>query len=214
MAVINWEDVERKYYDLDNIDPINREWSSSSLDPTEGCLSAPAQGDGATNRDGRQMTMLSIHLKGYLFINDDQTRTSPPQDVAVRLLLIRNNQTNQDSLIPQEVMTSIGPIKDFLSFKNLEHDKKYDILIDRTILLKVNAYSTGTSVGQFSVNARMVPFTMNYTFDGGCPVILAAPGEGFSSVSDTSINLIGVSNAENGEPTPYISYTSRLRFIG
>jgi len=114
--------------------------SGGRLDPTVGCtqcISAPARGDGASNRDGKQITCKFIEVKGTVqYPRTTVTVAGFPTGITVFIALILDRQTNATALLTQDVFTQAGVASAELAphvMRNLSNGSRFKILKSVTI---------------------------------------------------------------------------------
>lgn len=222
LAMVNkrtggYEDMENKFIDGEREESnISASWAGSELDPftpvNSLALSAVAQGDGESQRDGRVYYINSCHLKGYLSRDPVAGGAAPSADMLVRLVLYWDTQTNSAQSQGEEVMLPVGGGDDIQSFRNLQNSKRFIVLKDKTYRVPASMANVGDSTtATFSQGKILIPFSMNKKFKKPIKVRCTGTTQNVSSISDNSLHLIGVCSTGNGAQ---ISYVSRVRFSG
>lgn len=231
--------IEKKYIDYEYNAAISNAVAGSEADPaTALALNSIAQGDGPTDRDGRQVTLKSVHLRGMIRTNadivDPDTATGAANGFVVKLVLLLDTQTNGAQFNAEDVFVepSNGTLASF-TFRELQHQKRFRVLKD--LMLTVPAATATRIAGQSENNspttpnnfdtsavlvpARMVPFEMNHEFKGvgknELKTIYTGNTATVASISDNSLHLMAVKVDEASGASAYIlSYVSRVRFVG
>jgi len=177
-----------------------------------GCLSAPAQGDGASARDGSKIIIESVYVSGLMDITP-QLMTAGPVDryPIFYVALVLDTQTNGATLNSEDVFTNPGAdtLMSTMPLRNLSNSKRFRVLASKYVSFggpQTGASATAVAVGyskHFALSWR-----------GKIPVdfIVGETTANVTSVSDNSIHLIAYTQA-NGL-TPTFSYNCRVRFVG
>lgn len=189
-------------------------WAGAELDPaTTLCLTAPAQGDTASSRDGKQIIGKSIHVTGQVYMLPAELQGSPQPAIHVTLSLVLDKQTNNAQLNAEDVYsnTSADASLNTYSQRNLNFAKRFKVLKSETFIFDNTAVSH-FAVDSFSWPGRSVNFDwfiplndLRINFNSTTTGVIG-------NVLDNSIHLIGNANATTGAPT--VSYNARFRFIG
>jgi len=174
-----------------------------------GALNAIAQGDGPSNREGRQAVMKSIWIKGKInWSSLDSTVIAARKPV--RLILFIDKQTNSAQFNSEDVLVDPTATElDMCAFTDLENQKRFKILKDMVVQAPVAATTsdadtihTGFYSKYFSIFKKL-NFTTNYT---GTTAVVAG-------IMDNSLHLIALSD-QGATDTVKLSYNARLRFMG
>lgn len=200
--------VENKYVDYEYSANISENIAGSEADPaTALSLSSIAQGDSQVQRDGRKATIRSVHVRGAVNLQADDTVTFQPRNV--RLLLLVDKQTNGAQFNAEDVLeTPVSSANDPFIFRNLEYAKRFHVLKDIMIDLKPDAIST-TSYGSTTES-----FEMHHFFKNGLPVTFTNTSATVSDIMDNSIHMIAVASTASGGNAATLVYSSRVRFVG
>ncbi len=198
---------ELKFFDVDeNAGVFTTTWAVQEPDTTN--LTAVAQGDGESNRDGRKYAMHSIHLKGMVSFPTTESATAPVADSSVRLVLVLDTQTNGAQLTATDVMDGGGSV-DLLSFRNLQFTKRFKVLWDKLITVKPQGTNEG-AINLFANSNTQRLFSFNKKFAKPIPVTMKGTTADIANVTDNSIHLIVVGT----DASLNLQYQSRLRFTG
>lgn len=174
--------------------------TGSNMDPPGSqALDAIQQGDGESNRDGKNAQVKSIHVQGY-FVNTGL------HDRIARVVLVKDTQTNGALLNGQDVFKDpAGSDNDVNAWRNLQYSKRFQVLSDQKIHVPACPYFDG-SLG--ASNLSKVPFVIhqninyNQTYSGTLSTI--------ASMVDNSVHMLIW--ADNVDLT--VDYVSRVRFYG
>ncbi len=200
--------IENKFFDVEHTgSSVAVTWGTE--EPATTNLTAIAQGDGESNRDGRKYIINSIHIKGFVHTAVAESSAAPLEDVLVRLVLVHDKQTNGAQLTATDVMDG-GQTDDINSFRNLQFTKRFNVLWDKTFLIVRNNTNEG-AINLFAANAtKSNVFKVNKVFKGGIAVTMSGTTADIANVVDNSIHMIGVSTSTTGT----VSYQCRVRFSG
>ncbi len=201
--------LEMKFADIEtNNDAFANTWATME-DATNASVSGVAQGDGESNRDGRKYSIHSIHIRARVDISATESQTTPLQDAIGRICLVWDTQTNGAQLTATDVMNA-SLANDELSFRNLQHTKRFRVLWDRS--WKINRSNTNEgAVNLFASGFQSTAiFTFNRRFKTPIPVTCSGTTAGIASISDNSLHMIGIGTDTNA----LLKYHVRLRFTG
>lgn len=213
--------IETKFYDslLSNaavaVGAATAAWTGNELNPTTFlCLNCPTQGTGASNREGRFITMESLQLTGSLRWNSQADQTAADTIPVAKLWVVLDKQTNggtatgldSENVYTNPVATAVGSVT---PLRNMLFSKRYKVL--REIECKppalIPAYD-GTNMEQLGSDV---------CFDAFIPLkgIKTEFTANAGSVADISTNaLFVVGCCSNTTVTINVSYNARLRFRG
>jgi len=206
---------EVKYCDFNvaGVVMTNDNWTAAQLDPaTPLCLNGIQMGDGPNQRDGRQYSILSVHIRGYCFVSSYKANTTPIPDTIFRLALVHDKQTNGTQMDPLNVFIG-GAATSINGFRNLEYTQRFTVLEDMTFV------KTGESqvsvANSFDNGLKLIPFVINKSFKTPIKVQTTGAGATVASIIDNSLHLIGTTTTEGGSVgLTRITYWSRIRFVG
>ncbi len=181
--------------------------TSAEADPGSSvdCISAVAQGDGESNRDGRKMVIKNIHLRGnveFAAIDDAGSIAGP---AIVRVAVIWDTQTNAGQENSEDVFLAATNVEH--AYRNLQFSKRFRVLMDRSFTLNLTAAAAGTAITVDSGGVART-FTMDKTVN--IPVEHKATTAVVGSVVDNSIHVIAFASRSGVN----LSYQSRVRFVG
>ncbi len=204
--------LERKFKDYnDAADAFSTVWAAGEMeDATALSLSAVAQGDGESERDGRVYHIHSVHLKGFVKYNVQESQTAPIEDHIVRLALVWDTQTNGAQLNAEDVFVTIGAGEDINSFRNLQFSKRFVVLKDKTIKINLNNQTNEGAINLFANGEVRIPFKINKSFKTPIKVRCSGTTATVSVITDNSLHLIGTGTSTNAK----VTYQSRIRFTG
>lgn len=191
--------------------------TGGEYDPTAlstGCLNAPAQGDGATSRDGKRIVVDSVYVKGQVWRPKLEDQTNPPDPEKVYIALVLDTQSNGTQCNSEDIFlnwstqaeTNVCPLR------NLTNSERFRIIDTALIELDVCALSVEAD-NAFSWAGKAKDFTFYHKFkDGGLPVNFVATSSAgaVTSIIDNSLHIIAFSTLGVAQ----LAYNSRVRFQG
>lgn len=219
-----FENFELKYIDLQKEDGgLTTTWASGVHDPNilgggaaTQCLNGISQGDGATQRDGRAYMIHSVHIKGYILVDDFKNTADPYTGVLARVALVLDKQTNGAQMDASQLYNGSAVEKESLCFRNLEYTQRFRVLEDLTIPLNPvwSVTYNGANVVH-SAGGMRIPFTINKKFKTPIKVNCSATGATVASITDNSLHIVAMYDGGVGYADHvFINYVSRVRFVG
>lgn len=216
--------IERKYVDYHCPQTtISNDESDGGLNaviagPVFVPLNGIAQGDGAINRDGRQVQLKSLQIRGQFQRHALSSATIfNVLNVAniVRFVVVLDRQNNATATPPiwsqvfdTTVVAAVNG-QNWEAYRQLSNSKRFKVLVDKVYTLEDKVaghdgtiYFRGSTTRVFNIY-RKLPLTVNYT----------GVGETGASIADNAIWVFALSNIiGSGEFTG--EYMSRVRFCG
>jgi len=155
-------------------------------------LNGIARGDDINQRNGREVTMKSIQLKGFMMAT-----AGTGADQLIRTLIVYDRQTNAAALTALQVLTLADPIAP----RNLENRRRFKILWDKTAT--INAASEPGTMRYFEWYRRLAhPITFNT--DGGATV---------AAITTGSLYAITIGTNAVGATAGYSQFNCRIRYV-
>lgn len=202
--------LENKFYDTSVLNrAIDQAFGTGNdvSDPTTLLtISAPSQGDGESQRDGRKFSVMSAYVKGIAeVVTAGATNTSQ-----VLVALVQDTQTNGAQLNGGNVFVNPSGDTDTVCspFRNLQYSKRFRVLSTRILTLSPKQAFDGTST---TSDFPQKTFSMYHKFKTPMTVTTTGTTAGVSVVEDNSLHVIAVAN---GETQLSLSYNARIRFMG
>jgi hypothetical protein len=207
--------IEKKFYDTTGsataiASPTDA--SGGLLDPVSGALNTMVQGDGQSQRDGRQVRMVSIQVKGVVQIPTQAAENVTDIMPCVSIYIVLDTQTNGAQLNTSNVFTnpSGSAVTAATIYRNLQFSKRFRILKHKIIRLPM-ATMASDAVGTFGISGSNVPFEC-YKKLGYMQVNYTGTTENISNITDNSLHIVAFSS--NNSMNPALIYNSRLRYVG
>lgn len=186
--------------------------SGGEHDPTTvACLNAVAQGDGESNRDGKDYLIRSLHVRGHIkqASQADQTAADTPQGVFVACVL--DTQTNAAQLNSEDVFKNPSGSTNLADhpFRNLQYSRRFKILWSKHIVFQGHQMVyDGTNIEQAGIR-RGFEFNLPNL---NIKVQTKGTSANVTDIVDNSIHMIAYSTSI--EPQSLIEYNARIRFVG
>lgn len=216
--------IERKYVDYHcpstqiGSDEASGGFNAVIAGPAFVPLNGIAQGDGATNRDGRQVTLKSLQMRGH-FIRHAAASTDEftAFDAAtiVRFVVVLDRQNNATATPPiwsqvfDTATVAAVNSQNWQTFRLLSNSKRYKVLVDKVYTLQdqvgvfdATNYIRASTTKTFNIY-RKLPLTVNYT----------GVGETGAGIADNAIWVFALAN-NVGSALFTGDYVSRVRFCG
>jgi len=167
--------------------------------PASGALNAVAQGDGESQRIGRKITPSSLHIRGVIDMNSSTSNTA-----SVRVVVVKDLQTNAAALTPSQVMTP-----GLNGFRNLEYVSRFQVVYDKIFTLspavgwnsQANTVLSNGPDRYFRINLRCND--KDILFDG--------PTADISDIVNVAYSVIACGTTASGVG---FNYESRFRYLG
>ena len=188
--------------------------TGSEMDPNVGgtplCLNGIGQGNGQSDRDGKNIILKAVYLNGNITMGAFSDRSGATASALVFLALVLDKQTNGAQLNSEDVFTNptatnhgqANPIR------NLEYSDRFDVLWSKSYVLAAGtSFYTGTT-DQSEINETRVKFKKYKRLH--IPVTYTGTGSTVSTVMNNSLHVVAFCTGQNC----VLNYNSRVRFIG
>ncbi len=203
--------IEKKFADNEtNNDAFSSTWATME-DATNSQISGVAQGNGESQRIGRKITILSIHIRMRVHVAASESVAAPLPDLFGRVVIVLDKQTNAAQLTATDVMDA-GQTDDVLAYRNLQQTERFQVLWDKKWFLPAKQSNEG-AVNLFAQGAQSTPMMFfNKTFpNGGIRVTYNGTATGVvAAVTDNSIHCIGIANLASA----LLNMQIRIRYTG
>jgi len=206
--------IEKKFYDTSYSGAVvaPTDATGGEADPaTVLTLSAPAQGDGEQNRDGKKIVAKYVEIKGVVQTAPVANQTVPPITPVVFIAVVLDTQTNAAQLNSEDVFKNqngsafLAP----MPLRDLEYGVRFKILKQLRIVAEPFTVYDGTNL---EVGGVHTPFECYIPLKDLVINFNSTATAGVASVLDNSIHVIAYTN--DTTTTPTLRYQARLRFIG
>lgn len=206
--------IEKKFYDTSysSTIPAPTDATGAEADPaTVLTVSAPAQGDGEQNRDGKKIIAKYLEIKGSVRSAPTINQTAGPAAPHVLVAVVLDTQTNAAQLNSEDVFKNqlASALTAPSSMRDLEYGARFKILKQDVFKLQPRLVYDGTNIevaGDSIFFSWYIPLNnLVINFNGTATA-------GVASVLDNSIHVIAY--AQDATLSPALAYNARLRFIG
>jgi len=203
--------LEYKYVDQDLSDAsITGTWTGGEIDPAAAnCIGACVQGSGESQRDGSRIVVKSIQVSGFVYRDQlsDQADARPGQ--LVQISLVMDKQSNGVQLNAEDVFSTAGP--DVPGRRVVANSSRFKVL--KTWLISLHDTSAGTDgANTQTLGGMTVPFSCYLKLNQVVNFVAGAGAGTVADMKDVSFHLIAA--ADGVVASDYISYSTRIRFIG
>jgi len=207
--------IEKKFFDTFKAttviaNPAN--CTGGELDPaTDNCLNGVVQGDGESNRDGKNYVIKSLHFLGRVVTNSQPNKTLGWIPASVFIAIVLDTQTNGAQLNSEDVYTNPGgsSANNTCLQRNLQYSSRFRVL--KTFKLDFNnpplSYD-GTDMEALGQSQSIEAHLDNLNIKVSCSATTGT----VAAITDNSLHVVGF--CTNGTETVNLTYTSRIRFMG
>jgi len=208
--------IEKKFYDTAFTGAITAptDASGGELDPSAtNMISTPTQGDGEQQRDGKQIAIDYLEIKGSVYNSNLEAQVNPPIGANAYIAIVLDTQTNGAQMNSEDCFknlsgTALGATS---PLRNLLWGKRFRILKSSVFDLTPETLTTA-GANSFSWGAKAVNFHWFIPLKGLKVNFNSGTTASVANVIDNSIHVIGFANGI--DTTPLITYNARIRFLG
>jgi len=175
------------------------------------CISAPGQGSSEQQRNGKQCTIDSVVLKGFVE-NAFSSGTAVEAATKVFVAVVLDTETNAAQCASEAIFKNVSGSVQLAAdpAKNLLGGNRFRILKSQTYdLTPSGAFPAGAN---YAANSVRRDFDWYIPFKGGLPVHFNATGTdaNIANVVDNSIHVVAFATLAGAN----IAYNARVRFMG
>lgn len=193
--------------------------SGGEMDPSSvvtGCLSAPAQGDGPTNRDGSKIVMKRIYVTGTILVGAQAAQAAADIVPSILICLVLDKQTNGQQLNSEDVFVNQNASANTATNpqRNMSFTNRFEVLKTVQFMLP-QPYAFNDAATTAAQGGISKPFKLKKSFGlEGLRVQFTTGGTtaDVANVIDNSLHIIAFCSSANLAPS--IQYNSRMRFVG
>lgn len=210
--------LELKYKDFSYTGtmPAPSDASGGMADPSTAlCLNAVAIGTAPNQRDGKQISMKSLAIRGSVSIGPTTSATytavEPPTCFIAVVLDTQTNaaQATSESIFENPSGSSL--LAPFV-FRNLGNDKRFRVLKTKRISFPATG-TVGIAGPVYTRAYEARPFEMYINLRNMiCNFRIGGDTAAIGSMADNTIHVVAFSN--NIDDLPTLAYNSRLRYLG
>jgi len=217
LASMGFLTIERKFYDTKlDVTALTAPTDSSGgeYDPsTTSMMTTPDQGDGPSQRDGKEIAMLYLQINGFVSTNALEAIANPPSGLNIFVACVLDTQTNAAQMNSEDCFknTSGQALLAANPQKNLLFGKRFRILKERIFNMDTKAISH-IAADEFANAGQRKAFKWFIPLNGLKVRFSAGTTASIANVIDNSVHMIAY--ASGTTQVPSISYNARLRFVG
>lgn len=181
-------------------------------------LNGTLQGDDYGEREGRQINMAAIHIKGAVY-NSYYAGANYRDVDQVFVALVLDTQCNgaasNSELVFSNILPAASGFSSFTCVQNPSTKKRFKVLSSRTLTLPVPV-QTWDGVGNRYIGT-VVPFEFFVNLKGLKVNYSIAANRTVSSIVDNCLNLYAWSMFDGAtfpEQRCYLAFQSQIRFVG
>ena len=177
-------------------------------------LNTVVQGDGESNRDGREIRMRSIMIEGNISVAPTATQSTAKSPCEIFIALVLDKQTNGATINSEDVFTNPGASATTASspFRNLQQQKRFRVLATRKFAMANPNMANETGATGGTIVMGMTQRFRIFKSLGNLSVTYTGTTETVANISDNSLHIIAYCSSTS--LVPKINYNSRLRFVG
>lgn len=190
--------------------PAGGDYAGAELDPAANCIGCPAQGDGASNRDGRSYVVKSIDIQGSITIPVVANATAGQLIPDFYFALVQDTQSNGAQLNAEDVFINPGLYTNAqtMPLRDMSYITRFKVL--DTFRATGQSQPAGFDGTNIEYSGQTIP--MKLSWRGAVKVNCSGTTADVAQVQDHSFHLIGVCSTATLAPT--LNYSARTRFIG
>ncbi len=209
--------IENKFYDTKLLSAAltnPADVTGGEHDPSATiALNTVTQGDGEQQRDGRQISMISLHIRGLITVAKQNTQTDLNEIEEVFIAIVLDTQTNAAQFNSENVYinkAASGILATNL-LRNLQFSKRFRILkIKKFMMGQVSATNVGAAT-TIEIAGTKRAFKMDIKLNG-LKVNYSGTTETIANIVDNSIHVLAF--VDSTQRAPLLHYNARLRFVG
>ena len=190
--------IEKKFTDtiLSSV-LLASDWSSSSavMHPTP--LNGLTRGNGESNREGREVTMVSCYVGGHIVTAAEEER--------IFLALVMDTQTNGGTFTPQDLFEP--GVAGTTPLRNLQHVKRFKVLDTWQATMVSTSYYNGTTA---AVGLNTKHFRLKWK--GNVKAHYDGNAGDASDITDNSLWVVGI--RQGSAASGSVTWNARLRYYG
>lgn len=209
---------EMKYFDTERTStavPVSLTWANSEFQPNVGTpttLLCPTVGSAINQRIARKVKVYKIRVKGLITVAPLANQTAGPAAQTVRILLVRDKQTNAAQAQGEEIIaapTTGSALHAVSAFQSLANLGRFDVLKDKTLTIQGPQLSyDGTNIESAGLSR---PFKMTHKYSKPIEVSFNAVNGG--TIADVVNDSWCVyANSTNNDLAAAILYQARVYY--
>lgn len=206
--------IEKKFLDTSYTGALVAPTDAAGAEADPGtvlCLNAVAQGDGESNRDGKNYVIRSLFMNGYVWSDAQINQTAADANLPIFVAVVLDMQTNAAQLNSEDVFKNQGAAAQLASspFRNLQYSNRFKVLWSKRFTLPSPPITyDGTNVEQGSVNKKFKVSLPNLEIR----VETKGTSANVTDIINNSLHVIGYCGST--AMAPQLAYNARIRFVG
>uniref|UniRef100_UPI0040489AF4 capsid/nuclear shuttle family protein n=1 Tax=Aliarcobacter sp. TaxID=2321116 RepID=UPI0040489AF4 len=180
-----------------------------------GCLTAPAQGDSSSERDGNKIVVKSILLQGTINIAAQAAQSTADVAPTIMVCLVQDTQTNGAQLASENVFTNpsanatLAPSPN----RNMSYTARFKVLKMRKFQMPILPMTNDTGeTGGVIQSGYTKHFKLSWK--GLMPVTFTTGSTtaDIANVTNNSVQVVAFCSSTGA--APQMGYNCRIRFVG
>ena len=190
--------------------------ANGEMQPSSGCtdcISVPAQGDGESQRDGRNFIIRSIWVSGEVDWTTLTGQTTFGELGNLFFALVLDKQANGSTIVSEDVYLNPGTSGIAMlphPLRNLQNSKRFSILDSKTIYAP-ELITAQDAAGTFVIAPGQRP-CVSLNWKGSIKVETSGTTADVANATDNAIHVLAYASSVQG--TPVFQGKSRVRFMG
>lgn len=208
--------IEKKFVDqakLASVLTAPTDASGGEHDPgTTNCLNAVAQGDGESQRDGKDYLIKSLHIRGHVKQDPIVNYTGGAEQLSAFVAVVWDKQTNAAQLNSEDVFKNITGSADgaAMPMRNLQYSSRFQVLWSKRFTwLPGELTYDGTNI-EGNGTKKMFKLDLNNL---NIKVLTKGTSANVTDIVDNSLHVIAYTDS-SATPSVELEYASRIRFVG
>lgn len=214
--------LENKYFDR-SYSPSAVSSSATMLngthDPAGGSLNSVAVGDSGSSRDGKQIKILSVQVRGIVSVDSSSLSVTLPEPCLVYVCLVLDRQTNGVQMSSEDCLTNPSGIQSLNveALRNMNRSGRFLILKEKWFDMTPAALGVDAQpvpdppilqrYGAIRHFEWFVPLNLVVNFNS---VVISD----ISAINDNSLHVLAFTTYSTGDFQPELGFNSRIRFLG
>lgn len=208
--------IEHKFFDTFRVNSVigaSDDATGGVQDPSATVvISAPGQGTGPSQRDGKKILIESILISGVVILPDLNSQAAAFNIPSIYIAIVMDTQSNAASMTSElafvnasgNILSAANPLKNLLRSTRFQTIKVWSITPQQPSF-------ASDELNNLEIMGQTIPFeffkkvSIPVNFNG------AGTDASIANVSDNSLHVIAFSNVANYAT---ITYSARIRFVG
>ncbi len=211
--------TEQKFYDIDIAGPSNEPLTEAGFHPSQGgagpsttcetIIDIP-QGTGESQRIGRKITIVAIHLR-LIFVFDESEQTDMTAGLhthdTIRVMIYLDKQCNGTTANATDILVT----DHYLSFRNITNSSRFRIISDKIFDFNTSASAAGGNLDQVSVMAHKNK-TLKLSYKLKIPIEYSGTTGNITEIRSNNIGILLWAANSDGRTIIANDSRARIRF--